>query len=281
MSHHHHILTLLSIVLTTTSCSFFQKHGTGVIAEYDGYTITQTDIDHITTGLTGDDSARVAEAYIQQWATTLIEYNKAKDVANKDIEQLVEDYRHSLYIHNYEERLIQQRMPKQVDDSLIQQFYDAHQQQFTLHDAIVKGVLLTIPNGAPKIDKLEKWLQAPQDEENIELIEKYAYQYASGYELFLDDWKTATQLLLRMPFEKNDFLRQLKTGQQIHLQDSTTTYLLQITAAHSIGEPMPLDYAAPEIQKILLSQRQVDFIQEHRQSLYQQAIREHRIYRAE
>lgn len=268
---------MLCVLCATVGCSSFSKRTNGIIVEYDGQTLTQSDIRYITAGLSSEDSARVADAYIRQWATALIEYDKAKDVPNKDIEQLVEDYRHSLYIHDYEERLIAQRMPKQVEDSLVEQFYNTHTQHFILRETILRGVLVVVPNGAPDMDKLRKWLQAPAEEENIELIEKYAYQYAIGYELFLDEWKTANQILIRMPFKEDGFQKQLRNKKQIELQDSVSTYLLQVTGIYAAGEPMPFDYAAPEIEKILLNQRQVEFLEQERTALYDKAVREHKV----
>ncbi len=272
-----HIITLLCILCATSSCTLFGKRSNGAVVEYDGQTITQSDLRYLTAGLSPEDSARVADAYIRQWAIALIEYDKAKDVPNKDIERLVEDYRHSLYIHDYEERLIAQRMPKELEDSLVAQFYETHAQHFVLRETIVRGVLLVVPNGAPKMDKLKQWLQQPTDEENIESIEKYAYQYATGYELFVEEWKTANQILMRMPFKEDDFQKQLSHKKQIELQDSVSTYLLQVTDIHAAGETMPLDYAAPEIEKILLNQRQVEFLQQERTALYEKAVREHKV----
>ena len=277
MSNRRKIILLLYVLVMVCGCSFVGKRSNGVVAEYDGQTITLSEIQQLTAGLSTEDSARVAESYIRQWATDLLEYNEAKDVANKNIERLVEDYRHSLYIHDYEERLIAQRMPKHVEDTLVAQFYETHTQHFVLRETILRGVLLVVPNGAPKMDKLKQWLQQPTDETNIESIEKYAYQYATGYELFVDEWKTANQILMRMPFKEDDFHKQLSHKKQIELQDSISTYLLQVTDLHAAGETMPLDYATPEIEKILLNQRQVEFIQHERTALYEKAVREHKV----
>ena len=114
---------------------------------------------------------------------------------------MVEDYRRSLYIHEYEQHLIAQRMPREVLDTLVQEFYDNHRNRFILRDDVVKGLLLVTPKDSPNLDKLRKKIMEPHLEENIEWIEKFAYQYATGYELFLDQWMTTNQILLRMPFE--------------------------------------------------------------------------------
>ncbi|MBO5405431.1 MAG: hypothetical protein J6A13_05500 [Paludibacteraceae bacterium] len=268
-------IILTTLVCVLYGCSLFeQKRHSGVVAEYKGKTLTYEEVQRQTIGMSTEDSARVAEQYIYQWAINLLEYDVAKDKINKDIERMVEDYRRSLYIHEYEQYLIAQRMSKGVEDTIIKEFYDLHSHHFVLREAIVKGVLLVVPNGAPNMDLLRKNIQHPEEEENIEWIEKFAYQYATGYELFLDDWKTVSQIILRMPFEKDDLNKQLKATRQIELQDSINTYLLQVTDLYQANQPMPIEYARPEIEKIMLAQRQVNFIQQERIGLYEKAIKE-------
>lgn len=268
-------IILTTLVCVLYGCSLFeQKRHSGVVAEYKGKTLTYEEVQRQTIGMSTEDSARVAEQYIYQWAINLLEYDVAKDKLNKDIERMVEDYRRSLYIHEYEQYLIAQRMSKEVEDTIIKEFYDLHSHHFVLREAIVKGVLLVVPNGAPNMDLLRKNIQHPEEEENIEWIEKFAYQYAAGYELFLDDWKTVSQIILRMPFEKDDLNKQLKATRQIELQDSINTYLLQVTDLYQANQPMPIEYARPEIEKIMLARRQVNFIQQERIGLYEKAIKE-------
>ncbi len=272
---------IISIVLLNSCTLFEQKRYSGALVECRGQIITHAEIEQLTAGLSTEDSARVAERYIHQWAIDILTYDRAKDKPNKAIEHLVEDYRRSLYIHEYEQRLIAQRMPHEVEDTLVKAFYETHNSHFILRETILQGVLLVIPNEAPNMELLRKKIQNPFDEENIEWIEKFAYQYATGYELFTEDWKTINQILLRMPFQTDDLDKQLKHKQQIELQDSTNTYLLQITAMHQSGQKMPLDYARPEIKKIILSQRQVEFLHNEQEALYNKAIKEGQLKRYE
>ena len=267
------IVTLLTLCYLCNACQLYEeKRKSGTIAEYNGKTITQEQISKITAGLNPQDSARIAQQYIQQWATNLIEYDVAKDQTNKHIEQLVDDYRRSLYLHEYETKLIAQRMPRIIEDTLIQTFYQTHQQHLVLSETILQGLLLVVPNQAPKLDELRKKLQQPEIEENIEWLEKFAYQYAVGYELFTDDWKTTSELFVLMPLEQNNLDKQLKNKRQIEVQDSINTYLLQVTDLYMKGDEKPITYARKEIEEILLRQRQVEFLQQERNKLYENAL---------
>ncbi|MBQ5387665.1 MAG: hypothetical protein IIU55_01120 [Paludibacteraceae bacterium] len=268
-------LLLITTVFILNGCYLVEKRRfSDSVAEYNGKIITWGELRKFTAGLSPEDSARVAEKYIRQWAINLIEYDIAKDQTNKVIEQLVEDYRRSLYLHEYEEKLIAQRMPRLLDDSLIQAFYDQHHDQLFLPETILQGLLLIVPKDAPNMDILRKRIQQPNDEEQIEWIEKFAYQYAVGYELFLDEWKTANEIVIHMPFQKDKIEKQLKPNRQIELEDSVNIYLLQITDLHLQGTQTPLSYARKEIESVLLRQRQVDFVQNERERLYDEAIKQ-------
>ena len=163
-------------------------------------------------------------------------------------------------------------MPRNVEDTLVQTFYNTHRHQLILTETIIQGLLLVVPNQAPKLDELKKKIQQPELEENIEWIEKFAYQYATGYELFTEEWKTTSDIIVLMPLEQDNLDKQLKNKRQIEIQDSINTYLLQVTDLHMIGDEKPITYARKEIEEILLRQRQVEFIQQERNKLYNKAI---------
>ena len=265
------ILAVLCCLLS--ACQLFEeKRKMGTVAEYNGKTITVEQIEMLTAGLSPEDSSRIAQHYIRQWAIDLIEYDKAKDQTNKTIEQLVEDYRRSLYLHEYEQKLIAQRMSRSVEDTLIQSFYNLHSDHLILSETILRGLLLVVPNEAPNLNDLRKKIQQPETEENIEWIEKFAYQYAVGYELFLEEWRTMSEIIVLMPFEKDNLDTELKKKRQIEVQDTVNTYLLQVTELSMKGDLKPLTYARKEIEDILLRQRQVEFLQNERNALYENAI---------
>lgn len=275
-------VVLLIVVPIMVGCTLFeQQRKSGIVVECNGHSLTQVEIAALTNGLRSEDSARVAEAYIRQWAEDLLEYDAAKKVESKEIERMVEDYRRSLYVHEYEENLIAQRMPKHVEDSLVMAFYATHSSRFVLDETIVKGMLLVVPLGAPNMDELKRQMAKPFDDENLEQIEKYAYNYATGYELFLEEWKNARQILLRMPLSDANLQRQLNQKRQIVMEDSVNTYLLQVTDVHMKGTEMPLDYARTKIEQILLNERRVEFLEQERDKLYHKALQQNKLIRYE
>ena len=266
-----------------SGCHVFErKQQAGAAVEVCGQYLYQSTLDSLALGLTGEDSIRVVQQYIGQWAKDILMYDNATKRTNQEIEALVEDYRRSLYVHAYEQHLVDKNMPKAIADSAIQQIYDAQPDRFKLKESIVQGMLIVVPNGTPDIQKIRQRLDAAGKSGDIspkemDEIEKYAYQYASGYELFVDRWETTSELLTYIPLERNELENMLRQQKQIEYSDSTKTYLLQVTKKYMRGEAMPIGYAQPEIEKIILSRRQVEFLQREREKIYQDAIREKKV----
>lgn len=267
------VIALLAGFLLSGCTALDKKQQSGAAVEVAGQYLYRATLDSLTLGLGPEDSLRVVQQYVSQWAKDILMYENANARTNKDIERLVEDYRRTLYVQAYEEYLVQRRMPKSVADSTIVQIYAQMPERFQLDESIVHGILVVIPSNAPKEDKLRGWMA----KEELDAIEKYAYQNASGYELFLDKWLTTTDLLAQIPVERADLESKLKAQNQIVVTDSLKTYLLQVTQKYLRGDQMPLEYARPQIEKIVLNTRQVDFLNKERERLYNEAIQNKKI----
>lgn len=268
---------LFAISLCLSGCHHIRDHQSkGVVAEINGQKLYEAEVNTIIGNRTGEDSARVRREYIHQWVIDILVQHKANEYISPEIERLVADYRRSLCAYEYEKELVSHRMSKHIDDSILTTFYQKHQNRLILQDDIFKGVLLVIPKDAPNQDALMRSLRDLK-EDDLQFLEKYAYQNATGYELFLDQWKTANQLLVRMPFERNTLVSELRNKQQIVLQDSLSKYILQVTQKELEGNQMPFDYARPEIEKIILSERQKEFLKKEHENLYQEGLRTQKI----
>ncbi|HCS87713.1 MAG TPA: hypothetical protein DIW30_04690 [Bacteroidales bacterium] len=274
------VLFCIIVLCALASCKYIRQHQAGeAVVTVNGHSLYANDLAAITAGaVSTDDSAAIADKYIRQWASDILLYNKAKRTTENApaTEALVEDYRRTLYVHEYEQYLVDTRMPKQIEEDSIGQFYQRHSERFVLREDILRGMFISLPQDAPRIEELRQWMEELTDE-NMEKIEKYAYQYAASYELFSDQWQTLHNVMLLMPTDSKDVAQEIRQKGFVQYQDSVSLYLLRITDRHSAGEPMPLDYAQPEIEKVLLNRRQVNFLKQQKEEMYQQAIRQGKI----
>ena len=268
------IIGCIAAGLLLGSCTALEKQQkVGAAVEVNGQYLYRSTLDSLTVGLSSEDSLRMVQQYISQWTKDVLEYDKAKARTKSDLEKLVEEYRRALYVQAYEQQLIERHMPKAVPDSVVAQVYEQMPNRFLLDESIVKGILVVVPKDARDIAKLRGWMA----KKKLDEIEKYAYQNASGYELFADKWLTTTDLLAHIPAERAEMENMLKAKNQIEVTDSLKTYVLQVTEKHLRGEQMPMEYARPEIEKIVLYERQVDFLNKEREKLYNEAIQDQKI----
>jgi hypothetical protein len=273
---------VLACVLLSGCQALEKKQQAGAVVELDGQYLYRSTLDSLTLGLAPEDSLRVAQQYIRQWAQDLLVYKEVRSQfssANADLERMIEDYRRTLYAQAYEERLVNRRMPKGIPDSVVTAVYEQMPNRFVLDESIMQGLLVVVPADAPKVPKLRQWLKDVKGAtaEALDKIEKYAYQNASEYVLFTDQWLTATEMTGKMPIDRAELEAKLKTANQIEIADSAQLYILQLTDKHMRGEAMPLDYARPEIEKMVLNARRVEFLRKERERLYNEAIQENKL----
>ncbi len=272
---------LLILTIALASCSLFEKkQAAGVVAELKGHQLTRIELDQITSAADKADSAAIAEQYIRQWAEDILLYDEAKDRPSAEVEKLVEDYRRSLYIHEYEQRLVARYRPHHWQDSVVRTVYANNKNRLRLHQTIVKGVLVIVPQKTPKQEKVKKWLST-LTEDNIDKIDKYALQYATGYEFFADEWRSANQILMQIPTETDILNQHIAKRNQIIVEDSASVYILQLTDKRMSGDIMPMDYAKEQIEQILLNRWQVDFMKQKKANLYNEAVRFNKLKRYE
>ena len=263
----------ICLLLGLSGCNLFQRDAKeGAVVQIGNSYLYQADLDAVTAGAaTPEDSARFAEQFIRRWATDILQYQEGRSHTTPEIEALVEDYRKSLYVDEYERYIVDKRMSKVVSNAEADTFYVHNIDRFVLQENILRGALVVIPQDAPSQAELKKRLTDLTDEANLEYIEKYAYQYASGYELFTEQWRTGNQILMRMP--SNKWQKALAVGKQYAEQDTSSIYLLQVTDCRLAGDVMPEEYARPTIDKMILAERRVAFLKKQREQLYDEAVR--------
>ena len=268
------IYTVLACLLLYGCQAFEKKQQSGAAVELNGHYLYRSTLDSLTLGMSSEDSLRASQQFIRQWAQDILLYDEALSHSNPQIETMVLDYRRTLYAQAYEERLVDRRMSKTIMDSTVTAFYQQMPDRFKLDESIMKGMMVVVPSDAPNIPKLRQWMAA----QSFDKIEKYVYQNASGYELFTEQWKTTTEIIRLLPVERAELETKLKASNHIEVTDSTEIYLLQITDKYMRGEAMPVEYARPEIEKIILNARQVEFMRKERERLYNEAIQERKIH---
>ena len=228
----------------------------------------------IPPNVSTEDSIQITESYIRKWATDVLLYENAKrNVTNKvEIDNLLDDYRKSLTIHQYQQNLMQQRLPKQPSEAEIQLFYQKFQDQFILKEGLIKGILLVLPNGAPKVEDVKKWVKLG-DAKSLEQIEKYSLQNGLSYDYFVDHWVSLNEILKTMPLQTDAQNNPALINKFYEVNDSLKHYMLNIDSIKRVGDIEPYELAKEKISNIIISRLKSDFIINFEDELYNDAIK--------
>jgi hypothetical protein len=142
-----------------------------------------------------------------------------------------------------------------------------------LKESIVKGLLLVVPEKAPKLANVRSWVQSGNTKA-LESIEKYSIQNAISYDYFGDRWLTFTEILKKIPVQVEDPSTFLASHKFVETSDSTQHYFLRIESYRNSGQVEPYEMAKSRISNILLNKQKADFIAKFEDELYNDAVKD-------
>lgn len=245
------------------------------LLEVEGRFLYQEDVQRvIPPNVDKKDSMEIADSYIKKWVTDVLMYENAKrNITNqKEIDDMVEDYRKSLTIHQYQQKMIVQRLPVAPSEEQIKVFYEQYSDQLLLNENVIQGFLLIIPKNAPKLSTVRSWVQSGNTA-SLGNIEKYSLQNAISYDYFGNKWVSFTEVLKRIPIQVEDPANFISSKRFYETSDSTQQYFLRIESFRKIGQEEPFDMAKNRISIILLNKSKADFISDFENELYTNAVK--------
>jgi hypothetical protein len=224
--------------------------------------------------LSKEDSIIKAEHFIRTWINDVLLYDiAAKNNSDREyIDRLVESYRKSLLIYQYQEQLINEKLTKEFNSQTLRRFYEENKDKFKLDKPLIKGIFLKIPVNAPQVDDVRVWYKSITVTSR-EKIEKYSVHNAVIYDYFVDKWVNFNDVLNNWPAEYRDEVAFLNQNRHIEQRDSSYFYFLNITDFLLQGDDAPFEYAEPIVQEMLINQRKLEFLKKTEADLYERAIK--------
>lgn len=270
----------LLILLFCGACKEQHDHGgRTLLVEMDGNFLYREDLQSVLPGgLSKDDSLLFAEHYIRNWAEDVLLYEKAQsNVPNSDeIDKLVENYRKALIMHAYQQALIHQTLSEEISEEELNNYYEKHQELFKVERPLMKGLFIKVPLTAPQLSNVRRWYKT-ETREAVEHLEKYSLQNAVKYEYFYDKWIPVSEVLDLIPLKVRDTEGYLNKNRHVELKDTAFYYFLNVSDYRSSGEQEPYEFARAQVKDMLLNMRQVEFMKQVKNDLYQQAEKKDKI----
>jgi len=267
-------IIILTLVVGTSCVHKTPEAARKPLLEVEGKFLYADEVQQvIPPNVRDSDSTGIARSYIRKWVTDVLMYENAKrNVTNQtEIDEMVESYRKSLTIHQYQQKMIEQRLPKEPTEEALKAFYTQYSDQLVLKENVIKGILLIVPKKAPKLAQVRSWVQSGSTA-SLESIEKYSIQNAISYDYFRDKWLSLAEVLKRIPIKVEDPSRFVSTTRFIEASDSLEHFFLRIESHKTTGQVEPYEMAKDRISNILLNKQKADFITKFETDLYNDAI---------
>lgn len=257
-------LTILLLgLLGIQACTLFQKEieDEAVARVQDKYLYRSDLVDAIPEGSKPEDSVSIARSYIDTWVRNQLMLNRAEEALTdeqKDVNKKIEEYRSSLLIYTYRQKLLLQKLDTVIDENEILEYYDSNLSNFILKNNIIKATYVKVPLSAPNISNVRNWTRSG-DMDDLDKLEKYCINYAEKFDMFNNSWIYFNILMEQVPLTITDPSRFLRYNRDIETSDSLFHYFVHITDYKLEGDVSPLGMIRNDIKSILLNKRKIEF----------------------
>jgi hypothetical protein len=223
----------------------------------------------IHPGTSPTDSAAIVDGYIENWIRENLmileaEKNVAADI---NLNKLVDDYRSSLLVYNFEKRLVDQMLDTVITMDEKRDYYESFKNQYLLSHPIFKCVIAKVSSKASGLKDIKNALGKADMTESIFLIkEKAVYHH-----LDTAKWMTIEDLESLLPKGMIE-ISELSGGKVFQKKEKDYEYFVKIITYYDEKRIPPFDYIEGKIIKTILSERKIELLKKYRQDLYDQGI---------
>ncbi|KPK83478.1 MAG: hypothetical protein AMS27_12700 [Bacteroides sp. SM23_62_1] len=270
-------LFFVILIIGYSGCQKFEKRPAqqplARVGEKYLYTSDVQDI--FPNNLPENDSILILNNFVDKWIKKQLLLQKAElnlSDEQKDVSKQLDEYRSSLLIFKYEQSLIKQKLDTIIYPSEIEEYYAENSSNFLLDNTIVKALFIKLPADAPNLNRLRQ-LYRSEDEDDMQQLESYCYQYANKYDYFNDQWIPFSMIQSELPQEINNPDRFLVYNKYIEQQDSTYKYFVYLRDYRAVSEQAPIEYIENNIKSIILNKRKVQFLNDMENDIYNDAIK--------
>ena len=226
-------------------------------------------------GISKKDSLVIVKGLINSWAKKQLLLAKAEEniseVNSEKIKDLVNNYKKSLYINGYKERLIKQQLDTIVTSQEIYSYYQKNKENFKLNEELLQFEYIHF--GKDFLDKEEAINNFKSTkEEDRQDLERHLLNFKS-YRLQDSTWVKYSYLKEMIPpFQEETKQNLLKISKYIQKEDSLGVYLVAVKNKLSKNATAPLTFVSSRIKQIILHKRKLELIREIEKTLINDAI---------
>lgn len=268
---------LLFMVVVLMGCEQFmpEKRNDKVIAEVgnDQLYLSRL-VDHLPAFENPTDSILFAQNYIEKWVRNQLLLDKSiinlDQKTQDEIDDMVANYRTSLMIFKYQQKLIMQKLDTVVTEDQINNYYEKNAGNFKLDSSVVKAIYVKVTKSTYDAQKIRRWIRSRKEEDLISL-EDYCYQNARNFKMG-EQWMYFGGLLSNTPRTIQDHDKFLRNNKNIEAQDDLCKYYISILDYKLTNDTTPLVFVKSKIRDVIINRRKVKFIRDLENNVYGDAV---------
>ena len=232
----------------------------------------------LTSSFTYDDSIEIIQNYTDKWIKEQLVIQKAKinlTEDQQDFNDQLEDYKNSLLIYTFEEKLIEQKLDTSISETDIEIFYVYNKENFELKESIVRCKFMKVPVNAPNVDKVDEMISSNKNEDKI-LLNEYCVQFAEVCSIDTLNWVSFDNLVAQLPIRIDNPQHFLKNNKNYQVEDSLYKYYLKILDYKIKSSISPKSFVREKIKTIILNQRRIKLIHQIKKEIFEEGTLEKR-----
>lgn len=238
-------------------------------AEAFNEVLSQEQLDEIFNLTAADSSMRMA--YVYKWIKQKAVLNEAKqNVSTEEINQLVEDYKSSLIIHQFENQYVDSRLNKAISEQEFQEYVDGNPDEFKTNEELVRVMIAKLPEGDPGLKQFKDYWNSNDMRE--------LSRFCRDHELmcYLEDsiWYNLSEIEVLLPSSLHD---QLQKGKNVHRFREGAEYFVKTLDKKVNSTNASLEHQRENINQRILFYRKEQLLITLRDSLYKDAIEKKRV----
>lgn len=273
---------IISAALLVCSCTLYESITKGEkVAQIGRAALYKTDLEKvIPKGIGEADSTMLARQYIDSWAIRQLMLQKAQEQLpkeEKDVAQLLEDYRVQLLVFRYENKFLEDRLDTLVSIQEREEYYGSRSQNFVGPNGVFKGRMIKMQNSSPNLKKMKE-LAKGRDIEDLEALEQLAYNSAYKYSNYNNNWVDLNMVAKDAGVPLAELQKVLSQGKPVaEIKDSVYTNVFQVLEFVKPGEVTPFEYNSEKIKEIIISRRKQELLSKLQKDILQDALNNNKL----
>lgn len=219
-----------------------------------------------------EDSIAQLRTQVETWVREALLLNEAERNVPVDvnIDKLVQDYRSSLLMSNYENVLVKSLLDTVVTEAELKTYYVQNKNQYQLEAPIIRCKFIKLAKPLKEKELFQKLWRSDRPDDKTALA-VYCQKYASDYLLQDSTWYRQPEIERFLP--PGVLTKQtLYPGRAMRFTDTDYEYHLSITQKIAATEIAPLSYVSEQARRYILHKRKIDLLEKIKADIYAREI---------